>query len=44
VIVLASLADVATYAPVAFFIGVAVGLALSSRYQITRRPPDDRSS
>lgn len=31
--------DVATYAPVAFIIGVVVGLALSSRFAIVRRPP-----
>lgn len=38
----ASLGDVATYAPVAFVIGVVVGLALASRWRIVRVPPTEK--
>lgn len=31
-----------TAAPVAFVVGVLVGLALCSRYRITKRPPNDK--
>jgi hypothetical protein len=40
VTVVASLADVATAAPIAFCVGVFVGLLLSTRYRITRRDDD----
>lgn len=40
----ASLADVLWIAPVAFLLGLAVGLGLASRYRITRTPHDPDGS
>lgn len=37
---LAGIGAIAWQAPVAFGIGVLVGLALSSRFRIVRRPPE----